>query len=35
MELSSVIVSAVCIFFFGAFAVIGGSYLAYKARNRN
>jgi hypothetical protein len=34
MELFSVIISAVGIFFCGAVVVIGGSYIAYKTRNR-
>jgi len=34
MELFSVIVSAVGIFFCGLVLVMGGSYIAYKAKNR-
>jgi hypothetical protein len=34
MELFSVILFSLGIFFLGAVIVIGGSYIAYKARNR-
>lgn len=34
MELFSVIVSAVGIFFCGMLVLMGGSYIAYKAKNK-
>lgn len=34
MELFSVIISAVGIFFCGIIVLMGGSYIAYKAKNR-